>query len=244
AALQRKLLGRLLPHQSVRSDERNSLEQVLAENGFDRTQHEQIRDALRAGRIGLAQNRLPPNLRIEDVADQDVTETRCGVAPQFQQLGEEAIRRGATAVVTLAAGVGSRWTEGAGVVKALHPFCRLGGQHRRFLDVHLAKTRRTAGRCGAAVGHVFTTSYMTDEPIRRYLQSSVGAAASQHVHISPGRAVGLRFVPMIRDLMFFWEEMPQQLLDEQQQKVRDSLRTALMEWARATGEGNDYVDNL
>ena len=28
---------------------------------------------------------------------------------------------------TLAAGAGSRWTQGAGVVKALHPFCKLGG---------------------------------------------------------------------------------------------------------------------
>ena len=37
-------------------------------------------------------------------------------------------RRDAAAVVTLAGGVGSRWTQGAGVVKALHPFCKLGGQ--------------------------------------------------------------------------------------------------------------------
>ena len=47
------------------------------------------------------------------------------------------------AVVTLAGGAGSRWTQGAGVVKALNPFCRLGGQHRTFLEVHLAKSRRT-----------------------------------------------------------------------------------------------------
>jgi hypothetical protein len=41
-----------------------------------------------------------------------------------------------------------------------------------------------------------------------------------------------------------WEEMPQQLLDEQQQKVRDSLREALIGWARAAGEAGDYTDNL
>ena len=34
------------------------------------------------------------------------------------------------------------WTQGAGVVKALHPFCKLGGRHRTFLEVHLAKSRR------------------------------------------------------------------------------------------------------
>ena len=42
-------------------------------------------------------------------------------------------------------------------------------------------------------------------------------------------------IPMVRDLRFLWEEMPQQMLDEQQQKVRDSLRTALIGWARAGG---------
>jgi hypothetical protein len=51
-------------------------------------------------------------------------------------------------------------------------------------------------------------------------------------------------VPMTRDLHFAWEEMPQQLLDEQQQKVRDSLRAALTGWAERAGEGSDYTDNV
>ena len=38
----------------------------------------------------------------------------------------------------------SRWTGGAGVVKALHPFAKLGGKHRSFIEIHLAKSRRTA----------------------------------------------------------------------------------------------------
>jgi hypothetical protein len=41
-----------------------------------------------------------------------------------------------------------------------------------------------------------------------------------------------------------WEEMPQQMLDEQAQKVRDSLRNALIGWARQAGEGSDYTDNV
>jgi len=49
---------------------------------------------------------------------------------------------------------------------------------------------------------------------------------------------------MVRDLRFEWEEMPQQLLDEQSQKVRDSLRAALIGWARQMGEGTSYTDNL
>ena len=36
--------------------------------GFDRLQHEQIRQDLRSGRIGLAQNRLPATRLIEDAA--------------------------------------------------------------------------------------------------------------------------------------------------------------------------------
>ncbi len=49
---------------------------------------------------------------------------------------------------------------------------------------------------------------------------------------------------MARDLRFAWEEMPQQILDEQAQKVRESLHAALIGWATATGEGSDYTDNL
>jgi hypothetical protein len=38
--------------------------------------------------------------------------------------------------------------------------------------------------------------------------------------------------------------MAQQLLDEQQQKVRESLHQTLIQWARQAGEGSDYTDNL
>ena len=34
------------------------------------------------------------------------------------------------------------------------------------------------------------------------------------------------------------------MLDEQQQKVRDSLRAALIDWARSAGEASDYTDNV
>jgi hypothetical protein len=64
------------------------------------------------------------------------------------------------------------------------------------------------------------------------------------VLLSPGRSVGLRMIPMARNLRFLWEEMPQQKLDEQQQKVRDSLRHALIGWAQSAGEASDYTDNL
>jgi hypothetical protein len=48
----------------------------------------------------------------------------------------------------------------------------------------------------------------------------------------------------VRDLRFAWLEMPQQLLDEQAQKVLDSLHSALMDWAERNVEASDYTDNL
>ena len=38
----------------------------------------------------------------------------------------DALASGSVAVVSFAGGVGSRWTQGAGVVKALNPFFKLG----------------------------------------------------------------------------------------------------------------------
>ena len=51
-------------------------------------------------------------------------------------------------------------------------------------------------------------------------------------------------VPMARDLRFAWQELPQQVLDEQAQKVRESLQAALIAWAESAGGGADYTDNL
>ena len=64
------------------------------------------------------------------------------------------------------------------------------------------------------------------------------------IYLSPGQSIGQRFIPMERDLRFLWEEMPQETLDENKQKVQDAVRGALIEWARAKGEGTDYVDNI
>lgn len=243
--LSRRLLQRLLPQPEARTLERDGLSSLLAEHGFDPRQHEQIRGDLRAGRIGLAQNRLPANVQVEEVRAGDYLDFRSGDVPRhWRELGSEAIRSGSVAVVTLAAGVGSRWTEGAGVVKALHPFCRMAGRHRNFLEIHLAKSRATGNEFGLPPPHVFTTGYLTDKPIRDHLQSQRNYDYAGSVYVSPGRSVGLRMIPMVRDLRFEWEETAEQLLDQQQQKVRESLRGALLKWARHSGEGEDYTDNV
>ncbi|MBS0631249.1 MAG: UTP--glucose-1-phosphate uridylyltransferase, partial [Verrucomicrobia bacterium] len=238
------LLDRMLPSAATGTDNAARLATLLAENGFDRAQHEQIRTDLRAGRIGLALNRLPATTRIEDVAASELASLQSGQNPDFQRAGLAALNRGEVAVLSYAAGVGSRWTQGAGVVKGLHPFAKLGGTHRSFIDTHLAKTRRLAATAGAPIPHVFTTSHLTHAPIERHLRAAHGADFDRSVFLSPGRSIGLRLVPTVRDLHFAWEETAQQKLDEQKEKMRDSVRAALTNWARTTGEGSDYTANL
>jgi hypothetical protein len=245
AGMVHTLFDRLFPRGAAGSVSARDLRALLTDLGFDEVQHEQIRDDLQAGRIGLAQNRLPAASELDDVEDADVEFCTGGdTDPEeaaFREAGRAALARGEVAVVTLAAGVGSRWTQGAGVVKALNPFCKLGGRHRSFLDVHLAKTRVAAGRAGMPIPHVVTTSHLTHDQIARWLARG---GDHEHVVLSPGRAIGLRMIPMARDLRFAWEELSHQLLDEQKQKVRDSLHAALIGWAEQAGEGADYTDNL
>lgn len=238
------VFDRFFPRLSPAEFGQDNLAELLDQYGFDRVQHEQIRADLRSGRIGLAQNRLPVSSSIEDVQPDDVMDTTQGLASRFHALGLKALTEGTVAVVSLAGGAGSRWTQGAGVVKALNPFCKLGGRHRNFIEIHLAKSRRVGRLCGTPLPHIITTSYLTHEPIRAFLEAEDNYGYPGLLYLSPGRSVGLRLIPTARDLRFAWEEMPQQLLDEQAQKVRESLNAALIGWAQAMGEGNDYTDNL
>jgi hypothetical protein len=193
--------------------------------------------------IGLAQNRLPASTVVEDVRAGDVTDARAGLSADLVARGEKALAAGEVAVVTLAAGAGSRWTQGAGVVKALHPFARLNGTHRTFLEIHLAKSRCTSKQYGTPVPHVFTTGYLTHDPIAAHLEDNGSYAYPGPVKLSRGLSVGLRLVPMERDLRFAWEETAHQVLDERKQRVRESAHAALIGWAKSAGEGSDYTDN-
>ncbi len=237
----------LLPKGKSEKTQGASLDQLLEQNGFDRNQHEQIRSDLKEGRIGLAQNRLRADTQIEDVTSSEVTELSTDLVnrkSQIVNLGEQALRKGELAIISLAAGAGSRWTGGAGTCKALHPFAKLSGKHRTFIETHLAKSRKASQTCGISIPHVFTTGYLTHQPTVDFLNRVKNYSYEGPLHLSPGKSVGQRLIPTVRDLRFQWEEMPQQRLDEQQQKVRDSLRHALMNWAQNTGEASDYTDNL
>ncbi|WP_165228856.1 UTP--glucose-1-phosphate uridylyltransferase [Aquisphaera insulae] len=219
-------------------------EAVRRDNGFDAVQHERLRSDLQRGRIGLARNRLPVDLEIEDVDDADLVPAHRPATRGTTLAGEAALACGEVAVVTLAAGVGSRWTTGAGVVKAVNPFVMMAGRHRSFLEIHLAKTRAVMKRLGIVIPHVVTTSYLTHSAIERHLERSENYGHPGPVHLSRGQSIGQRLIPMARDLTFLWEEGTHETLDENKQKVREAGRKAILEWAKSQGEGNDYTDNL
>ena len=243
-ALAPQLFDQLLPGRRKGDGGKDaSLRGLLEEIGFDAQQQEDVRRQLVAGKLGLARNRLPETTVIEDVPPDAVVDA-AALGADAEAVGLEALRRGEVGVITLAAGTGSRWTQGAGVVKGLHPFCRLGGRHRSFLEVHLAKSRKIGQRVDMPPAHVFTTSYLTHEPIAAALAEAGNYGYAGPVRLSRGQAVGIRMIPMARDLAFAWEEMPQQLLDAQAQKMKESLHGALLQWARTAGEGQDYTDNL
>ena len=166
------------------------------------------------------------------------------IAATAQTRGREAIQAGQVMVVTLAAGSGTRWTGGAGTAKALYPFAKIQGRFRTFLEVHLAKSRRTGAEAGSFPPHVITTSYLTHDAIEQALAREMSYAYEGPLRLSAGRSIGLRLVPTARDLRFLWEETVEQQLEERKQKVRDSARAALLNWATTVGEASDYRDNV
>jgi hypothetical protein len=240
-----RLFDHLLPRSGGTEGGRGgSLDALLVEYGFDRAQHERIQEDLRAGRIGLAQNRLPASSRVEDPPPSALFDARGEAGARYRAAGERALADGAAAVVSLAGGIGTRWTKGAGVVKALNPFCRLGGKHRSFVELHLAKSLRTGRRAGKLLPHVITTSYLTHGAIETRLREVGNYGYPGPLYLSQGKAIGLRMIPMERDLRFAWEETAQQVLDDQAQKVRESLHATLIAWAQQAGQGSDYRDNV
>ncbi len=65
-------------------------DRIKRENGFDFIQHEQLREALQKGRIGLSRNRLPDETSIEDVQQGDFA-VLSGLTDE-NGIGEKAIR--------------------------------------------------------------------------------------------------------------------------------------------------------
>lgn len=218
--------------------------EIRKKYGFDEASHEHMKALLKEGGIGLAKNRLPASSGISDVMYDDVmhfedekADTGC------YESGTDALKKNEIAVVTFAGGMGSRWTGGAAVVKPINPFVNIEGKYRPFIECHLAKSRKTAKKFGHDISHVFTTSYLTNDAIVNYLDRFNNFAYEGKIYISPSRSIGRRVYPMERDLRFHWEEQLVQKMDDNVQKVQDDIHSALIEWTKSRGEGEDYSEN-
>lgn len=237
------LFDRMIPDSKVGGQRKQDLIELLENHGFNSSLHDTIKTSLKNGQIGLAQNRLRAGIKITDSVADSIEKLSAQQKEQLTEAGKKALQNGELAIVTLAGGVGSRWTKGAGVVKSLHPFAKFAGKHRNFIEIHLAKNKKTAKNYNTFLPHIFTTSYLTHQPIKKYLDLN-GNLTDKTVFLSPGQFIGLRLYPTERDLRFYWEELSQQILDEQAQKMRESLHNALIGWAKSNGEGENYTDNL
>ncbi len=212
--------------------------------GFDERAHRTMQNLLKIGEVGLSQNRLPLSVDIEDIAHDDILHFEDETADSsYYTLGMNSLKNNETAVVSFAGGMGSRWTQGATVVKPINPFVKIGGKYRTFIEAHVAKSRKTGQFSGGMPAHVFTTSYLTHEAIVQYLERFSNFSYEGPLYLSPAQSIGHRVYPMERDLRFSWEEQLQKKHDVNVQKVHDDTQRALIEWSRSKGEGEDYSEN-
>ncbi len=236
---------------NTKTGEDTGEDEIREKYGLDSRSHEHMKAMLKKGEIGLAKNRLPSTTVTEDVPydaifhfeDEDTINSPPFTNDrQLHETGMDALRKNEIAVVTFAGGMGSRWTRGAAVVKPVNPFVMMDGKYRTFIEIHLAKSNRTGRLSGHEIQHVFTTSYLTHEAIVNYLENFSYFSCEGRICLSPSKTIGHRVYPMERDLRFYWEEQLHQKLDDNAQKVLDDMHTALIEWTKHRGEGEDYCE--
>jgi hypothetical protein len=104
--------------------------------------------------------------RIEDAQAGDVIEGRREISALARERGRESLAQGEVAVVTLAAGAGSRWTQGPVSSKDSIPSAVWAVAGVRFLIFIWQRLRAAGQRYGIAPLHVVTSGYLTDAPLR------------------------------------------------------------------------------
>jgi len=199
AAVLPTLLDRLLPSATAGSDT-GRLDTLLDENGFDRVQHEQIRADLRGGRIGLAMNRLPPTTKIEDVPAESLFDA--STAPEdFCRQGEAALRAAKSRSSLMPPGWAAAGRREPGSSKGSIP----SRSSPDVIGISSTSTSRKRSRCrgrSAPSSPRFHHELPDHAPIERFLRETAGDALDRTVWLSPGRSIGLRLVPTVRDLQF------------------------------------------
>ena len=131
-----------------------------------------FREDLQRGRIGLARNRLPVDTDIRGCRRLRPRRTRAGpgVPASATPSGEAAIRAARSPSSRWPPGSAAGGRPGPGSSRRSTRSSCLAGKHRSFLEMHLAKTRRTSNDWhDVPIPHVVTTSYLTHAAIERHL---------------------------------------------------------------------------
>ncbi|TVR45215.1 MAG: UTP--glucose-1-phosphate uridylyltransferase, partial [Planctomycetota bacterium] len=228
------MVRNLLPEPGNQGSQASADEAALVAAGLDLEQRSTVLAAYRRGAMSLQRNRLSERAQIRDVGPEHVRQPRPGAGADIDPRGY--------GVVTLAGGLGSRWSGGAGVVKALAPVAEFDGRWRSFLDLHLAKYARARQQGQMPLPHIITTSFLTDDALRDALRrlGESDPALIEPVRISRGAMLGQRVIPSQEDLLVHFRERPRQRLDAQAQKAQEDAERALMAWAQAAGAGSPY----
>ncbi len=140
----------------------------LAQYGFDESLLASWRQAVRQGRLSLANNQVRgPILAAAPDAFADLPRRGTAAANELEALGRDAIGRGQLGVVILNGGMATRF---GGVVKGVVEV--LPG--RSFLALKLADVARAERACGGAIQVFVMNSFATDQATRDHLAAHDG----------------------------------------------------------------------
>jgi hypothetical protein len=204
-----------------------------------------VRADLKNGRTGLAQNRLPASTVIETSAPATSPTPRAARPTRVGQAraGDPVARRGGGADARRRRG--QPVDAGGGVVKALHPFCKLGGRHRSFVEVHLAKSRRVGDAHGAPDPPPdrdeppHARRHRADARRPRAVQLPRPAAALAR----PGGGAAAR-ADRARPALRLGGDAAEAARRAGARRSARACTPALINWATQAGEASDYTDNL
>jgi galactokinase/mevalonate kinase-like predicted kinase len=217
--------------------------ELLNEYGFNSELHRRNKEIYQAGMIGLRENRFSRGTIIKDVGTSDILLVPGEGDPDFLRCrarGEEALRRGEAAVVTLGAGLGSRWSGGEAVVKLLSPFVMIEGFHRSFLEIHLAKSAKTSRNFDHPVQHSITTSFLTHRAIRDTLTDREYYNSPGKVYLSPSLSTIQRLYPAEADLREIEKPRLREIRDPEARRVARRRLDRLVKWISRVGPGEEF----
>jgi len=217
--------------------------EVMDEYDFNPELHRLNKELYQAGMIGLRQNRLRREAIISDVGISDLLIAPGEGHPDFQRCrikGEESLHRGEAAVVTLGAGLGSRWSGGSAVVKMLSPFVMIEGLHRSFLEIHLAKSARTSRDFSHPIQHAITTSFLTHRAISDTLSARANYSYPGEVYLSPSLSTIQRLYPTEADLREHAKPRLREIRDKEARRLARRNLDRLIKWISRLGSGEEF----